>query len=64
MGFDHVMVRRIVGDYQLMLRSFERIGRDVMSPDPRSLIIRSRPVEIACSAVVGHHIRARTARCA
>ena len=30
MGFDHVMVRHIVGDHQLMLRSFERIGRDVM----------------------------------
>ena len=30
LGFDHVMVRHIVGDHQLMLRSFERIGRDVM----------------------------------
>lgn len=30
MGFDHVMVRHVVGDHQLMLRSFERIGRDVM----------------------------------
>ena len=30
MGFDHVMVRHIVGDHPLMLRSFERIGRDVM----------------------------------
>jgi alkanesulfonate monooxygenase SsuD/methylene tetrahydromethanopterin reductase-like flavin-dependent oxidoreductase (luciferase family) len=30
MGFDHVMARHIVGDHQLMLRSFERIGRDVM----------------------------------
>jgi alkanesulfonate monooxygenase SsuD/methylene tetrahydromethanopterin reductase-like flavin-dependent oxidoreductase (luciferase family) len=30
MGFDHVMVRHIVGDHQLMLRSFERIGRDVI----------------------------------
>jgi len=30
MGFDYVMVRHIVGDHQLMLRSFERIGRDVM----------------------------------
>jgi alkanesulfonate monooxygenase SsuD/methylene tetrahydromethanopterin reductase-like flavin-dependent oxidoreductase (luciferase family) len=30
MGFDHVMVRHIVGDHRLMLRSFERIGRDVM----------------------------------
>jgi hypothetical protein len=29
-GFDYVMVRHIVGDHQLMLRSFERIGRDVM----------------------------------
>lgn len=30
MGFDHVMVRHIVGDHELMLRSFERIGRGVM----------------------------------
>ncbi len=30
MGFDYVMVRHVVGDHQLMLRSFERIGRDVM----------------------------------
>jgi alkanesulfonate monooxygenase SsuD/methylene tetrahydromethanopterin reductase-like flavin-dependent oxidoreductase (luciferase family) len=30
MGFDYVMVRHIVGDHQLMLRSFDRIGRDVM----------------------------------
>ena len=30
LGFDHVMVRHIVGDHRLMLRSFERIGRDVM----------------------------------
>jgi alkanesulfonate monooxygenase SsuD/methylene tetrahydromethanopterin reductase-like flavin-dependent oxidoreductase (luciferase family) len=30
MGFDHVMVRHVVGDHRLMLRSFERIGRDVM----------------------------------
>ena len=30
MGFDHVMVRHIVGDHRLMLRSFERIGHDVM----------------------------------
>jgi len=30
MGFDDLMVRHIVGDHQLMLRSFERIGRDVM----------------------------------
>ena len=30
MGFDFVMVRHIVGDHQLMLASFERIGRDVM----------------------------------
>jgi alkanesulfonate monooxygenase SsuD/methylene tetrahydromethanopterin reductase-like flavin-dependent oxidoreductase (luciferase family) len=36
MGFDYVMVRHIVGDHQLMLRSFERIGRDVM-PKIRSL---------------------------
>ena len=30
MGFGEVMVRHIVGDHQLMLRSFARIGRDVM----------------------------------
>ena len=30
MGFDYVMVRHIVGDHQLMLRSFERIGHEVM----------------------------------
>ena len=30
MGFDYAMVRHSVGDHQLMLRSFERIGRDVM----------------------------------
>jgi alkanesulfonate monooxygenase SsuD/methylene tetrahydromethanopterin reductase-like flavin-dependent oxidoreductase (luciferase family) len=30
LGFDDVMVRHIVGDHQLMLQSFERIGRDVM----------------------------------
>jgi alkanesulfonate monooxygenase SsuD/methylene tetrahydromethanopterin reductase-like flavin-dependent oxidoreductase (luciferase family) len=30
LGFEDVMVRHIVGDHQLMLRSFERIGRDVM----------------------------------
>jgi alkanesulfonate monooxygenase SsuD/methylene tetrahydromethanopterin reductase-like flavin-dependent oxidoreductase (luciferase family) len=30
MGFDYVMVRHIVGDHQLMVRSFERIGGDVM----------------------------------
>src|SRR5216683_1625500 len=36
MGFDYVMVRHIVGDHQLMLRSFERIGRDVM-PQIRDL---------------------------
>jgi alkanesulfonate monooxygenase SsuD/methylene tetrahydromethanopterin reductase-like flavin-dependent oxidoreductase (luciferase family) len=30
MGFEHVMVRHIVGDHALMLRSFERIGHDVM----------------------------------
>jgi alkanesulfonate monooxygenase SsuD/methylene tetrahydromethanopterin reductase-like flavin-dependent oxidoreductase (luciferase family) len=30
MGFDYVMVRHIVGDHQLMLQSFERIGRNVM----------------------------------
>jgi len=36
MGFDFVMVRHIVGDHQLMLRSFERIGRHVM-PQIRNL---------------------------
>jgi alkanesulfonate monooxygenase SsuD/methylene tetrahydromethanopterin reductase-like flavin-dependent oxidoreductase (luciferase family) len=36
LGFDYVMVRHIVGDHQLMLRSFERIGRDVM-PQIRDL---------------------------
>ena len=36
MGFDYVMVRHIVGDHPLMLRSFERIGRDVM-PQIRDL---------------------------
>ena len=30
MGFDSVMARHIVGEHQLMMRSFERIGRDVM----------------------------------
>ena len=35
-GFDYVMVRHIVGDHQQMLRSFERIGRDVM-PQIREL---------------------------
>lgn len=30
MGFGSVMVRHIVGDHTLMLRSFERIGRDVL----------------------------------
>jgi alkanesulfonate monooxygenase SsuD/methylene tetrahydromethanopterin reductase-like flavin-dependent oxidoreductase (luciferase family) len=30
MGFEDVMVRNIVGDHQLMLRSFERIGAYVM----------------------------------
>jgi alkanesulfonate monooxygenase SsuD/methylene tetrahydromethanopterin reductase-like flavin-dependent oxidoreductase (luciferase family) len=30
LGFDYAMVRHIVGDHRLMLRSFERIGRDVM----------------------------------
>ena len=30
LGFGEVMVRHIVGDHQLMLRSFARIGRDVM----------------------------------
>jgi alkanesulfonate monooxygenase SsuD/methylene tetrahydromethanopterin reductase-like flavin-dependent oxidoreductase (luciferase family) len=30
MGFDYAMVRHVVGDHQLMLRSFERIGREVM----------------------------------
>jgi alkanesulfonate monooxygenase SsuD/methylene tetrahydromethanopterin reductase-like flavin-dependent oxidoreductase (luciferase family) len=36
MGFDYVMVRHIIGDHPLMLRSFERIGRDVM-PQIRDL---------------------------
>jgi hypothetical protein len=36
MGFEYVMVRHITGDHQLMLRSFERIGRDVM-PQIRDL---------------------------
>src|SRR5262245_52321085 len=36
MGFDYAMVRHIVGDHRLMLRSFERIGRDVM-PQIRGL---------------------------
>ena len=36
MGFDYVMVRHIVGDHQLMLRSFERIGRNVI-PQIRDL---------------------------
>ncbi len=36
MGFEYVMVRHIVGDHQLMLRSFERIGAQVM-PLIRSL---------------------------
>jgi alkanesulfonate monooxygenase SsuD/methylene tetrahydromethanopterin reductase-like flavin-dependent oxidoreductase (luciferase family) len=30
MGFEYVMVRHIVGDHEQMLRSFERIGSDVM----------------------------------
>ena len=30
MGFDHVMVRHVVGDHGLMLGSFARIGRDVL----------------------------------
>ncbi|MGI8550104.1 MAG: LLM class flavin-dependent oxidoreductase [Dehalococcoidia bacterium] len=30
LGFEYVMVRHIVGDHQLMLRSFERIGADIM----------------------------------
>ena len=30
LGFDYVMVRHIVGDHQLMLRSFERIGTHVL----------------------------------
>jgi hypothetical protein len=30
MGFDYVMVRHIVGDHRLMMRSFERIGCDVI----------------------------------
>ena len=30
MGFDYAMVRHIVGEHQLMMRSFERIGREVL----------------------------------
>jgi alkanesulfonate monooxygenase SsuD/methylene tetrahydromethanopterin reductase-like flavin-dependent oxidoreductase (luciferase family) len=30
LGFDHVLVRHIVGDHALMLGSFERIGKDVL----------------------------------
>jgi alkanesulfonate monooxygenase SsuD/methylene tetrahydromethanopterin reductase-like flavin-dependent oxidoreductase (luciferase family) len=30
MGFSFVMVRHIVGDHNLMLRSFERLGREVL----------------------------------
>jgi len=30
LGFEYVMVRHIVGDHRLMLRSFERIGGEVM----------------------------------
>ncbi|MGD9891477.1 MAG: LLM class flavin-dependent oxidoreductase [Dehalococcoidia bacterium] len=30
MGFEYVMVRHIVGDHHLMLKSFDRIGRGVM----------------------------------
>ncbi len=30
LGFEYVMVRHIVGDHQLMLRSFERIAAYVM----------------------------------
>src|SRR6185369_11056799 len=30
LGFEHVLVRHIVGDHDLMLRSFERIGRSVL----------------------------------
>ena len=36
LGFDYVIVRHIVGEHALMLRSFERIGRDVM-PQIRGL---------------------------
>jgi len=36
MGFDYVMVRHIVGDHHLMLRSFERIGLEV-TPQIRDL---------------------------
>jgi alkanesulfonate monooxygenase SsuD/methylene tetrahydromethanopterin reductase-like flavin-dependent oxidoreductase (luciferase family) len=30
LGFDYAMVRHIVGDHDLMLRSFERIGKEVI----------------------------------
>lgn len=36
MGFEHVMVRHIIGDHALMLKSFERIGSGVM-PQIRDL---------------------------
>jgi len=36
LGFDYVMVRHIVGEHDLMLRSFERIGQSLM-PAIRSL---------------------------
>jgi len=36
MGLDYVVVRHIVGDHQLLLRSVERIGPDAM-PQIRDL---------------------------
>jgi len=36
LGFEYVMVRHILGDHQLMLKSFERLGRDVL-PNVREL---------------------------
>lgn len=29
-GFDHALIRHIVGDHALTPRSFERIGKDVL----------------------------------
>ena len=48
MGFDHVMVRHVVGDHQLMLRSFERIGRDVM-PRIREPLARAEPARASAA---------------
>ena len=49
MGFDHVMVRHIVGDHQLMLRSFERIGRDVMPQTSNASITGARACPLGVS---------------